>query len=500
VVIRRALALLAVGTLLACNAIIGLGEPSVNEGTDAAQLGDVEQADAAPGSDAPETDTANERGDGTSRPDNFVPQVDASDANDSTVDDVTNEGGPGGSDATGGTGPALVYVINATQLPGIEICLGMGPSGGTTTVGTVLPYPQHQLQPGPCVPLTCADQNVHCGPAPDGCGGLLQCGTCPSPQTCGGSGVGGQCGLPGEGGTCVPQTCTQQNVQCGTAGDGCGSLLSCGNCPAGQTCIAGHCGVPPSTGGLLTGTGQAGPSMNAYTGAYVTAFIIPTPNVPPNVDCSVLLGTDGQGGTLQAGTFYRAGTVPPGTFALGKTTLVAFWGCPPGLADGGACGMAYNPDAGNLAAAVFSELSAAMLGPNAIEVFPVHASPALDCVMPGCPMGISQLVLDWPGGSAPFPLLLGMPGMQAMMVGFEQDASSAAVNNGPYMWQASFDDIARASNDGSATMATGGPYFAGGQSYFLVTVGNPFVSPDASTGAAFHLIGAPLSFPPDPNP
>jgi hypothetical protein len=50
-------------------------------------------------------------------------------------------------------------------------------------------------QCGPsCVPRTCQQQNIACGPAGDGCGNLLDCGTCTSPDTCGGGGVPGQCG------------------------------------------------------------------------------------------------------------------------------------------------------------------------------------------------------------------------------------------------------------------------------------------------------------------
>ena len=96
----------------------------------------------------------------------------------------------------------------------------------------------------PCVPTTCAAQNISCGPAGDGCGGSLNCGVCVSPQTCGGGGVPGQCGAP----ACTPRTCAAQNISCGPAGDGCGGVLACGNCPGGQTCggggVPGQCGAP----------------------------------------------------------------------------------------------------------------------------------------------------------------------------------------------------------------------------------------------------------------
>jgi hypothetical protein len=98
-----------------------------------------------------------------------------------------------------------------------------------------------------CVPLTCAGQGLSCGPAGDGCGNTIQCGTCTAPLTCGGAGVLGQCGEP-DGGVCTPASCTQQGIACGPAGDGCGNAINCGSCPTGQTCggggVPGHCGAP----------------------------------------------------------------------------------------------------------------------------------------------------------------------------------------------------------------------------------------------------------------
>jgi hypothetical protein len=48
----------------------------------------------------------------------------------------------------------------------------------------------------PCVPVTCAMIGLNCGPAGDGCGNMLDCGTCSSPLTCGGAGPSGICGKP----------------------------------------------------------------------------------------------------------------------------------------------------------------------------------------------------------------------------------------------------------------------------------------------------------------
>jgi hypothetical protein len=96
-----------------------------------------------------------------------------------------------------------------------------------------------------CTPLTCADQHIGCGPAGDGCGNEIMCGTCTPPQTCGGGGPN-QCGYP-EAGSCVPTTCQKLGIQCGPAGDGCGGLLQCGTCTAPQTCGGG--GTPGKCGG-----------------------------------------------------------------------------------------------------------------------------------------------------------------------------------------------------------------------------------------------------------
>ncbi len=94
---------------------------------------------------------------------------------------------------------------------------------------------------GPCTPQSCADQGFNCGPAGDGCGNTLQCGSCMAPDTCGGGGKPGQCGYP-DAGTCVPKTCSQLGYNCGTDGDGCGNPISCGSCTPPAICGGG--GVP----------------------------------------------------------------------------------------------------------------------------------------------------------------------------------------------------------------------------------------------------------------
>jgi hypothetical protein len=118
--------------------------------------------------------------------------------------------------------------------------------------------------PGPtCTPLTCSQQGIGCGPAGDGCGGPLNCGTCTPPLTCGGGGVRGQCGQP-DGGLCTPQTCSQLGIGCGPAGDGCGGALNCGPCTPPQTCGGG--GTPGQCGGGGTCTPQTCGQQNISCG------------------------------------------------------------------------------------------------------------------------------------------------------------------------------------------------------------------------------------------
>ena len=81
-----------------------------------------------------------------------------------------------------------------------------------------------------CVPASCADVGVDCGSLSDGCGGRIFCGTCAAPSTCG-AGTPNQCGCP-------PTTCADSQADCGDLFDGCDAVLACGECAAGQTCGA----------------------------------------------------------------------------------------------------------------------------------------------------------------------------------------------------------------------------------------------------------------------
>ena len=97
-----------------------------------------------------------------------------------------------------------------------------------------------------CQKNTCAALGKDCGPLADGCGDVLDCGTCGGGKSCGGGGVENVCGI----GTCQRTTCSAIGLKyCGTnASDGCGNFLDCsGACVGPETCganeVANTCGI-----------------------------------------------------------------------------------------------------------------------------------------------------------------------------------------------------------------------------------------------------------------
>lgn len=104
--------------------------------------------------------------------------------------------------------------------------------------------------PKACTPKKCADLDAGCGGQGDGCGGIIGCGVCLPPAFCGGGGPS-QCGAD-DAGPCRPATCASLGKNCGPVADGCGALLQCGTCPSGQVCGVGApnvCGPPVGDGG-----------------------------------------------------------------------------------------------------------------------------------------------------------------------------------------------------------------------------------------------------------
>jgi hypothetical protein len=140
---------------------------------------------------------------------------------------------------------------------------------------------------GTCNPTICTQASgKYCGVVGNGCGGQVDCGMCPSAQTCGGGGIPNVCGAAADSGTCTPTTCTPPNgTYCGTVGNGCGGSINCGACPAGQICGArapNVCGkvcplcpqVPTCADG---GAGADGGSTTVSGTAYTPALTNPDP-------------------------------------------------------------------------------------------------------------------------------------------------------------------------------------------------------------------------------
>ncbi len=133
------------------------------------------------------------------------------------------------------------FLSNGTTFP--AAC--MNPGGGSSPQEKILEFMLFDLsacvQPYTpiCTPRKCATAGiggtaVECGPAGDGCGGVLQCGGCQAGQTCGGGGAS-KCGVSTTT-SCTSLTCAAQGIQCGPAGDGCGNEIQCGPCPTGEIC------------------------------------------------------------------------------------------------------------------------------------------------------------------------------------------------------------------------------------------------------------------------
>jgi hypothetical protein len=109
-----------------------------------------------------------------------------------------------------------------------------GPGNVSTPPDQIAEGPAASGGDGPedCVPITCAAAEKNCGVLPDGCGETLNCGECPSGQTCGAGGSANVCGT----GTCTPTTCEENGKNCGTISDGCSAALECGTCTQPEFC------------------------------------------------------------------------------------------------------------------------------------------------------------------------------------------------------------------------------------------------------------------------
>ena len=149
--------------------------------------------------------------------------------------------------STGGVAPVKWYTGTDTtcSMAAMPVCSTIDETTGAFTAGAVAGTTVVQALDADgaealvtvnvvCVPLTACPAGDVCGQRADGCGGVLTCGTCTAPATCGGTGVSNQCG-------CAAATSCPAGDVCGSAPDGCGGMVTCGTCPAGETCSANQC-------------------------------------------------------------------------------------------------------------------------------------------------------------------------------------------------------------------------------------------------------------------
>jgi hypothetical protein len=88
---------------------------------------------------------------------------------------------------------------------------------------------------GNCQPTSCEAQGKSCGAIADGCGSVIDCGGCGDGTVCGLAEANVCAGIED---ICVrlSQEAACADKQCGVEGDGCGGTIDCGTCPDGQGC------------------------------------------------------------------------------------------------------------------------------------------------------------------------------------------------------------------------------------------------------------------------
>ncbi len=177
---------------------------------------------------------------------------------------------------------------------------------------------------------TCKQLDADCGPVTDPkCGGIIDCGSCPSGKTCGGGGDHNKCGVGNPDG-CAPLTCADQNINCGQAGDGCGNTVMCGSCNLPQSCGGdpakpGQCGcqglcaqIPDCTeaGSTTTLTGKVLDPAGVHPLANALVYIPNDPTDPGLQPFAAGISCDVCGATAAGNPLVTDQTKPDGTFTL----------------------------------------------------------------------------------------------------------------------------------------------------------------------------------------
>ncbi|HVZ33877.1 MAG TPA: hypothetical protein VG963_15730, partial [Polyangiaceae bacterium] len=179
--------------------------------------------------------------------------------------------------------------------------------------------------------VACAGK--HCGVEGDGCGGTIDCGSCPSGQICGLS-QPFQCAVPANAGACSVTSCSAQGAECGVIADGCGGTIDCGSCASGQICGVNEpwkCGAPAVCQPLDPQTACANKCglVSNGCGTEVSGGVI---------DCQTLFPCPDGEGCGGGGVRNQCGSSPGGCHPLDQASACASAVC--GAASDG-CGGSY---------------------------------------------------------------------------------------------------------------------------------------------------------------
>lgn len=136
---------------------------------------------------------------------------------------------------------ALTLLSGCSASP--DVTKGDGGSGGAGLGGEgpgtgINPVDLPDDDGSSCKPKTCKELGKNCGVVADGCGNVLECGSCADGLPCGAF-AANVCPTAEEyADLCKPQTREEAcaGKECGVEGDGCGGTYVCGTCASGEGC------------------------------------------------------------------------------------------------------------------------------------------------------------------------------------------------------------------------------------------------------------------------
>ena len=172
-----------------------------------------------------------------------------------------------------------------------------------------------------CTPTkTTCEVGVDCGNVPDGCGGTVNCGTCPvvtcksvacTGNTCNYTGINGTTG-PNCSTVCCTNTSTGNSVCCPAGTTTCNELGNCG-CPTGTKQCGAQC-IPNASccTGSTPGCSGSTPNCCVENGQGVCRACCNAGQCPTPPTCSVATCTDGVCGTAPLQDVQGPGCTAPG--------------------------------------------------------------------------------------------------------------------------------------------------------------------------------------------